>query len=135
MMLAARIHVGPDALVRAGEQRSPGFVGAKSQNRAGPCPAGRVRAPAPTWAVVAPAVLAGNEPIREGIDMSVRAGILVALLSLLLAPSLLSAQEKTLAATPPMGWNSWNKFGCHVSEDLIRQMACAMVKSGMEAAG
>jgi alpha-galactosidase len=40
-----------------------------------------------------------------------------------------------LALTPPMGWNSWNKFGCNVSEDLIRQMADAMVKSGMKAAG
>ena len=34
-----------------------------------------------------------------------------------------------------MGWNSWNKFGCNVSEDLIRQMADAMVKSGMKDAG
>jgi alpha-galactosidase len=24
-----------------------------------------------------------------------------------------------LALTPPMGWNSWNKFACNVSEDLI----------------
>ena len=67
--------------------------------------------------------------------MSVRARILVALLGLLVAPSLLWTQEKPLAATPPMGWNSWNKFGCHVSEDLIRQMADAMVKSGMKDAG
>jgi alpha-galactosidase len=57
------------------------------------------------------------------------------MLSLLVAPSLLNAQEKPLAPTPPMGWNSWNKFGCHVSEDLIRQMADAMVKSGMKDAG
>ena len=67
--------------------------------------------------------------------MSARARILVAMLGLLVAPLLLRAQEKTLAATPPMGWNSWNKFGCHVSEDLIRQMADAMVKSGMKDAG
>ena len=67
--------------------------------------------------------------------MSARARILVAMLGLLVASSLLSAQEKPLAATPPMGWNSWNKFGCHVSEDLIRQMADAMVKSGMKDAG
>ena len=32
------------------------------------------------------------------------------------APSLLDAQ---LALTPPMGWNSWNKFHCNVSEQLI----------------
>ena len=45
------------------------------------------------------------------------------------------AMVNTLAATPPMGWNSWNKFGCNVSEDLIRQIADAMVASGMKDAG
>ena len=45
------------------------------------------------------------------------------------------AMVNTLAATPPMGWNSWNKFGCNVSEDLIRQTADAMVASGMKDAG
>ena len=40
-----------------------------------------------------------------------------------------------LALSPPMGWNSWNKFGCNVREDLIRQMADAMVNSGMKDAG
>lgn len=39
------------------------------------------------------------------------------------------------AQTPPMGWNSWNKFGCRVSEDLIKEMADAMVSSGMKDAG
>jgi alpha-galactosidase len=66
------------------------------------------------------------------MQMPARAKILIAMLSLLMAPSLLAAQDKALAPTPPMGWNSWNKFGCHVSEDLIRQMADAMVKSGMK---
>ncbi len=45
------------------------------------------------------------------------------------------AQNDTLAATPPMGWNSWNKFGCNVNEEIIRQMADAMVSSGMKDAG
>ncbi len=67
--------------------------------------------------------------------MSVRTKILVAFLLSLVASSLLVAQEKPLASTPPMGWNSWNKLGCNVSEDLIRQMADAMVKSGMKDAG
>jgi alpha-galactosidase len=40
-----------------------------------------------------------------------------------------------LALTPPMGWNSWNKFAGNVSEDLIRQTADAMVSSGMKDAG
>ncbi len=40
-----------------------------------------------------------------------------------------------LALTPPMGWNSWNKFACEVNEKLIRETADAMVSSGMKAAG
>jgi len=43
--------------------------------------------------------------------------------------------DNGLAKTPPMGWNSWNKFGCNVSEDLIRSMADALVASGMRDAG
>jgi alpha-galactosidase len=45
------------------------------------------------------------------------------------------ALDNGLAKTPPMGWNSWNKFGCNVSEDLIRQAADALVSSGMKDAG
>ncbi|HEX6803983.1 MAG TPA: glycoside hydrolase family 27 protein [Terriglobales bacterium] len=61
----------------------------------------------------------------------------IVLLSLLASPS--HAQEgpvsKGLALTPPMGWNTWNKFGCNVSDELVRGMADAMVKSGMKDAG
>jgi len=53
----------------------------------------------------------------------------------LLAPLALSQTSSSLAPTPPMGWNSWNKFGCNVSDKLIRGMADAMVTSGMQAAG
>lgn len=41
----------------------------------------------------------------------------------------------SLAPTPPMGWNSWNKFGCNVSETLLKEMADAMCTSGMKDAG
>jgi alpha-galactosidase len=47
----------------------------------------------------------------------------------------LEAPKPLLAPTPPMGWNSWNKFACNVSEQLIRQEADAMVASGMKDAG
>ncbi|MBP3468700.1 MAG: alpha-galactosidase, partial [Lachnospiraceae bacterium] len=40
-----------------------------------------------------------------------------------------------LAKTPPMGWNSWNTYGENISEELIREMADAMVESGMRDAG
>lgn len=39
------------------------------------------------------------------------------------------------AVTPPLGWNSWNSFGCGVTEDMVRQAADAMVDSGMRDAG
>src|SRR4051794_2151717 len=41
----------------------------------------------------------------------------------------------TIAARPPMGWNSWNSFACAPSESLVRSMADAIVSSGMKAAG
>ncbi len=37
----------------------------------------------------------------------------------------------TLALTPPMGWNSWNCWGCAVDEEKIRQAAQNMVDSGL----
>lgn len=40
-----------------------------------------------------------------------------------------------LALTPPMGWNSWNKFACNIDEKLIKQIADVMVSSGMREAG
>ncbi|WP_298689957.1 glycoside hydrolase family 27 protein [uncultured Sphingomonas sp.] len=40
-----------------------------------------------------------------------------------------------LAQTPPMGWNSWNKYGCAINETVIRKMADAMASNGMKAAG
>src|SRR3954464_9083941 len=43
--------------------------------------------------------------------------------------------DNGLAKTPPMGWNSWNKFACDVSEQLIREAADALVSSGMRDAG
>jgi alpha-galactosidase len=58
--------------------------------------------------------------------------ILLAFLSLA-EPS--TALDNGLALIPPMGWNSWNKFGCNVSEDLIKSMADSMVASGMKEAG
>jgi alpha-galactosidase len=42
---------------------------------------------------------------------------------------------ENLAMTPPMGWNSWNKFSCNIDEKLVKEVADAMVSSGMKAAG
>lgn len=44
-------------------------------------------------------------------------------------------RAEALALTPPMGWNSFNHFGCAITESLVRQTADAMVSSGMQSAG
>ncbi|MFJ1704965.1 alpha-galactosidase [Kitasatospora sp. NPDC088346] len=46
-----------------------------------------------------------------------------------------SALDNGVALTPPMGWNTWNSFGCDISEQLIRSSADALVTSGMKDAG
>jgi alpha-galactosidase len=70
-------------------------------------------------------------------NMSRKFFLLIVLISSLTAAAF--AQDNTvskgLALTPPMGWNSWNKFGCNISDELVRGMADAMVKSGMKDAG
>src|SRR5665647_240363 len=40
-----------------------------------------------------------------------------------------------LALTPPMGWNSWNKFQTNINEQMVMQIADAIVSSGMKDAG
>ncbi|HET8655084.1 MAG TPA: glycoside hydrolase family 27 protein [Longimicrobiaceae bacterium] len=51
------------------------------------------------------------------------------------AQDYVTLRDNGLVRTPPMGWNSWNKFACNVNEGLIRQTADAMVSSGMRDAG
>jgi alpha-galactosidase len=46
------------------------------------------------------------------------------------------ALENGLAKTPPMGWNSWNKYGCNgINEKVVRDIADAMSSNGMKDAG
>jgi alpha-galactosidase len=45
------------------------------------------------------------------------------------------AQPRGLALTPPMGWNSWNAFGCDIDEAKVRGNADALVDSGLKDAG
>lgn len=44
-------------------------------------------------------------------------------------------EGKSLSPTPPMGWNSWCRYGTGIDEKLIRGVADAMVESGMRDAG
>ena len=64
----------------------------------------------------------------------VRAALITGFLALVVAGPL-AGQGSSLAATPPMGWNSWNHFRDKVDDATIRAQAEAMVKSGMRDAG
>ena len=50
-------------------------------------------------------------------------------------PDLRPVPDNGLARTPPMGWNSWNKFAGKVDDAVVRGIADAMVSSGMKQAG
>jgi hypothetical protein len=68
-------------------------------------------------------------------------------LAILILPAISFAQSKitlppapdvpynNLAKTPPMGWNSWNKFANRVSDEIVRQIADAIARNGMQDAG
>ena len=43
--------------------------------------------------------------------------------------------DNGVGRTPPMGWNSWNRFGCNINETLIRQTADLLVSLGLAAKG
>ena len=61
---------------------------------------------------------------------------LIVLLLIFISFSGVYAQKSQgLAMTPPMGWNSWNKFASAANEKIIREMADAMVASGMSKVG
>ena len=47
----------------------------------------------------------------------------------------LGALTDGLATTPPMGWNSWNKFAGRIDDATVRGIADAMARSGMKDAG
>src|SRR6266498_1686348 len=40
-----------------------------------------------------------------------------------------------LAATPPMGWNSWNTFGKKINEQVVRGVADKFVEIGLKDLG
>jgi len=64
-----------------------------------------------------------------------RIGGTIAIFACIVILPLRAQKFEGLALTPPMGWNSWNRFGCNVNEEMIRGVADAMVSSGMRDAG
>lgn len=61
--------------------------------------------------------------------------LVAALSALLLAAPAAARKAEGLALTPPMGWNSWNHYGCNIDETLIKRTADAIVASGLRDAG
>jgi alpha-galactosidase len=62
--------------------------------------------------------------------------VLLILMVLFVAPVFGHALDNGLAKTPPMGWNSWNKYACKgINEKVVRETADAMASNGMKDAG
>ena len=45
------------------------------------------------------------------------------------------ALDNGLGSVPQMGWNTWNKFNCGITEDLIKQTADQLVHMGLDKLG
>lgn len=50
-------------------------------------------------------------------------------------PALHPVRDNALARTPPMGWNSWNKFATRIDDATVRGIADAIARNGLRAAG
>jgi alpha-galactosidase len=66
-----------------------------------------------------------------------RVFFLCALLASAVVPAACAAEAAApaLAATPPMGWNSWNTFGEHISADVVKGVADKIVELGLKDLG
>ena len=56
-------------------------------------------------------------------------------ISLVFVGALAASAEDKLAATPPMGWNSWNHVADKVDDKTVRETADALVSTGLKGAG
>lgn len=48
---------------------------------------------------------------------------------------MVQAYDNGLGLTPPMGWNTWNKFHCNIDEELIKATARSVVDLGLHKFG
>jgi len=62
--------------------------------------------------------------------MNLRSSILYHPSLLLLLSRIVEAvgYDNGLARTPQMGWNTWNRFGCDIDEELIVESAKVVAK-------
>jgi alpha-galactosidase len=73
-------------------------------------------------------------PVRP-LTATIALAVTIVAATALVPVSPASAAAGSPAVRPPLGWNSWNTFGCDINESKIRAAADAMVSSGMSAAG
>ena len=57
------------------------------------------------------------------------------LLALVAVVPAVLAYDNGLARTPQMGWNTWNHFGCGISEDTILSAAKALISNNLTSYG
>ncbi len=100
-----------------------------------------------TGGAAIPAPWSGVPPIPRGRSSSIRRGALMrkkrtrailalTTLTVALIPAVqANALNNGVGRTPPMGWNTWNTFGCNINETLIKQTTDAMVSNGMRDLG
>ena len=72
---------------------------------------------------------------RNGIKGRVNALVGCLGLALMFFAGNATARGAELAATPPMGWNTWYAFGCKVTEADVKAAVDVMAANGMKAAG
>ena len=49
--------------------------------------------------------------------------------------ALTQALNNSLGLTPPMGWNTWNKYGCLINQDIIYTNTDKIVELGLDKLG
>ena len=67
--------------------------------------------------------------------MKLKSMLTVALAALFGIADCFAQKHEGLALTPPLGWSSWNCFGMNINEDIRREIADAMVETGLKDAG
>ncbi|XP_022725696.1 alpha-galactosidase 1-like isoform X1 [Durio zibethinus] len=72
---------------------------------------------------------------KRGCAVAITMIMVMWLASLTAATSRRSMLTNSLGMTPPMGWNSWNHFGCNIDEKMIKETADALVSTGLSKLG
>jgi alpha-galactosidase len=78
--------------------------------------------------------------LKKGVTVMLQrlffARLWLVMVMLVVAPAVGRSLDNGLAKTPPMGWNSWNKFACKgLNEKVVRETADAIATNGMKDAG